>query len=153
MSSKNLPQLYSSLHSFTGQTLPDDCRTRLANLLWMMSGMFLSGSVQLNHIARKTPLRAKKLSTVKRFSRFLDNPRVRTRVWYDPFARWMLQSAGSGGQVHLIIDATRVAFGFRGLSATLKYLQYRDKVQNQLATNQATSAGKIGVWASIGGVS
>jgi DDE family transposase len=121
MSSKNLPQLYSSLHRFIGQTLADDCRTRLANLLWMMSGMFLSGSVQLNHMARKTPLRAKKLSTVKRFSRFLDNPMIRTRVWYDPFARWMLQSASSGGQVHLIIDATRVAFGFRLVMVSVAY--------------------------------
>jgi len=121
MSSVALPQLYSSLHRFVGQTLPDRCESRLANLLWMMCGIFLSRSVQMNHIARKSPLRAKKLSTVKRFSRFLDNQQVRTRAWYDPFAHWMVQSAASGGKVHLIMDSTRIAFGFRLIMVSVAY--------------------------------
>ena len=121
MSTPSLPQLYSSLQQFIEQTIPDSCRTRIVNLLWMMSGMFLSGSVQLNHMARKTPLRAKKLSTVKRFSRFLDNPQVEVGIWYEPFARWLLQSARSGGQVHLIIDATKVAFSYRLVMLSIAY--------------------------------
>lgn len=121
MSSIPLPHLYSSLRIFIQQTLADDCETRLTNLLWMMCGLFLSRSVQLNHIARKMPSRAKKLSTVKRFSRFLDNSLVRTRLWYDPFARWMAQSAGSGGQVHLIVDTTKIAFGFRLVMVSVAY--------------------------------
>jgi hypothetical protein len=121
MSSQSLPQLYSSLQQFIEQTLQDQCRTRLANLMWMMSGIFLSGSVQLNHIARKLPLRAKKLSTVKRFSRFLDNPEVDVGVWYEPFARRLLQSVASGGQVHLIIDTTKVAFGYRLVMLSVAY--------------------------------
>jgi hypothetical protein len=121
MSSVTLPQLYSSLSTFVRQTLPDPCETRVANLLWMMYGIFLSGSVHLNHIARKMPSRAKKLSTVKRFSRFLDNPAVRPRIWYDPFARWMLYSASSRGSVHLIMDSTRIAFGFRLIMVSIAY--------------------------------
>ena len=121
MSTQSLPQLYSSLQQFIGQTLPDQCRTRVANVLWMMSGIFLSGSVQLNHMARKVPLRAKKLSTVKRFRRFLDNEQVQARVWYEPFARWLLASAGSGGQIHLIIDATKVAFNYRLVMLSVAY--------------------------------
>ena len=121
MSTQNLPQLYSSLQQFIEQTLPDKCRTRVANLLWMMSVIFLSRSVHLSHIARKTPLRAKKLSTVKRFSRYLDNPQVEAGVWYEPFARWLLHSAGSGGQIHLIIDATKVAFGYRLVMLSVAY--------------------------------
>lgn len=121
MSSISLPRLYSSLHTFVLQTLPDECDTRLTNLLFMMMGLFLSRSVQLNHIARKIPSRAKKLSTVKRFSRFLDNPVVRTRAWYDPFARWMLLSAASGGKVHLIIDSSKIAFGFRLMMVSVAY--------------------------------
>src|SRR5574341_2166292 len=113
MPSLPFPHLYGSLHRFIQQTLPDDCPTRLTHLLWMLCGIFLSGSVQLNHLARQTPSRAKKLSTVKRFSRFLDNPQVKVRAWYDPFARWMLLSAASGGQVHLLIDSSKIAFGFR----------------------------------------
>jgi hypothetical protein len=44
------------------QRIPDECDTRLTNLIWLMMGMFQSGSVQLNLVARKTPVRAKKLS-------------------------------------------------------------------------------------------
>lgn len=121
MFKSNLPQLYSSLQQYIGQTLADECRTRVANLLWMMSGIFLSRSVHLEHMARKTPLRAKKLSTVKRFSRFLDNPEVEARAWYEPFGRHLLQSAGSSGQVHLIIDATKVAFSHRLVMLSVAY--------------------------------
>jgi len=121
MSSPSLPQLYSSLHKFVGQTVPDRCERRLTNLLWMMCGIFLSRSVQVSHIARKMPSRAKKLSTVKRFSRFLANPAVRVRAWYDPFARWMLHSAASSGKVHLILDSTRIAFGFRLIIVSVAY--------------------------------
>jgi hypothetical protein len=86
-----------------------------------MFGVFLSRSVQLNHIARKMPSRAKKLSTVKRFSRFLDNPAVRSRAWYEPFAHWMLISAASSGRVHLILDSTCIAFGFRLVMVSVAY--------------------------------
>jgi len=59
-----------------------------------MMGMFQSRSVQLNLVARKTPVRAKKLSLVKRFERFLNNPAVRVREWYHPFAEGLLAAAG-----------------------------------------------------------
>jgi hypothetical protein len=121
MPSMNLPQLYSSLQRFIVQTLPDRCETRLANVLFMMRGLFLARSVQLDHIARKMPSRAKKLSSVKRFRRFLDNPMVRVREWFDPFARWTLVSAASGGKVHLLIDSTKIAFGFRLVMVSVAY--------------------------------
>ena len=121
LSSIGLSQLYSSLHTFILQTLPDSCDTRLANLLFMMRGLFLARSVQLDHIARKMPSRAKKLSSVKRFRRFLDNPLVRVRAWYDPFARWTLLSPARGGAVHLIIDSTKSAFGFRLVMVSVAY--------------------------------
>jgi hypothetical protein len=121
MPSIGLPQLYSSLHTFILQTLPDRCDTRLTNLLFMMGGLFLSRSVQLDHIARKMPSRAKKLSSVKRFRRFLDNPLVQVRAWFDPFARWMVLSAASGGAVHLIMDSTKIAFGFRLVMVSVAY--------------------------------
>src|ERR1051325_10241125 len=121
MKTISLPQLYSSLQQFIVQTLPVSCDTRLANLLFMMRGLFLSRSVQLDHIARKMPSRAKKQSSVKRFRRFLDNPLVRVREWYDPFARWILLSVASGGAIHLIIDSTKIAFGFRLVMVSVAY--------------------------------
>jgi hypothetical protein len=121
MPSVTIPHLYRSLHSYLLQRIPDDCDTRLANLIYLMMGMFQSRSVQLNLVARKTPIRAKKLSIVKRLARFLDNPAVRVRDWYHPFAALLLGSAGTAGQVHLIIDASKVAFGFRLVMVSLAY--------------------------------
>jgi hypothetical protein len=121
MRSVPIPQLYGSLHGYLLQRIPDACDTRLTNLIFLMMGIFQSRSVQLNLIARKTPIRAKKLSIVKRLARFLDNPAVRVRDWYHPFAEMLLSSAGAAGQVHLIIDASKVAFGFRLVMVSVAY--------------------------------
>jgi len=121
MRSVPIPHLYRSLHTYLLQRIPDDCDTRLTNLIYLMMGIFQSGSVQLNLVARKTPIRAKKLSIVKRLARFLDNRHVRVRDWYHPFAEVLLRSAAAGGQVHLVIDATKVAFGFRLVMVSVAY--------------------------------
>jgi hypothetical protein len=113
MTSLSLPQLYRSLQRFIAPTLPDSCETRLASLLFMMGGLFLARSMHLDHSARKLPSRAKKLSSIRRFRRFLDNPLVRVREGFDPFAPWTLLAAASGGAVHLISDSPKIAFGFR----------------------------------------
>lgn len=116
-----IPEMYRSLHDYLLQRIVDDCDTRLTNLILLMMGIFQSRSVQLNVVARKTPVRAKKLSIVKRLARFLDNHAVRVRPWYDPSAQDVLQAAASAGQVHLIIDASKVAFGFRLLMVSVAY--------------------------------
>ena len=121
MRSLPIPQLYRSLHLYLLQCIPDDCDTRLANLIYLMMGIFQSRSVHLHIVARKTPIRAKKLSIVKRFQRFLENPAVRVRQWYHPFAQPLLLSAANAGHIHLIIDASKVAFGFRLLMVSLAY--------------------------------
>lgn len=121
MPSMPIPQLYRSLHLYLLQRIPDDCDTRLTNLIFMMMGMFQARSVQLNLIARKTPIRAKKLSIVKRLARFLDNKAVQVRAWYQPCAETLLRSAASAGTVHLIIDTTKVAFGFRLVMVSVAY--------------------------------
>lgn len=121
MRSIPIPQLYRSLHEYLMQRIPDECDTRLTNLIFLMMGIFQSRSVQLNWVARKTPIRAQKLSIVKRLTRFLDNGAVRVREWYHPFAETLLASAANAGQVYLIIDATRVAFGFRLIMVSLAY--------------------------------
>jgi hypothetical protein len=120
-----IPHLYRSLHEYLMQRIPDECETRLTNLIFLMMGIFQSSSVQLNLVARKTPIRAQKLSIVKRLARFLDNGAVRVRQWYHPFAETLLHSAANAGQVRLIIDATKVAFGFRLVMVSLAYRRRR----------------------------
>src|SRR5215204_5085048 len=112
MPSVPISHLYRSLHTYLMQQIPDDCDTRLANLIYLMMGIFRAKEVQLPLIARTIPIRADKWSIVKRFERFLKNPAVEVREWYRPFAEPLLKSAASAGTVHLIIDATKVAFGF-----------------------------------------
>jgi Transposase DDE domain len=121
MRSISIPTLYSSLHQYVVQSLPDSCESRLTNLLFLMLGMCHAHSVQLNPIACHVPLRAKKLSIVKRFERFLDNPAVRVRQWYHPFMQTLLHSAASGGTVHLLMDTPKVAFGFRLVMVSVAY--------------------------------
>src|SRR5260221_12462267 len=116
-----IPRLYSSFHEYVMQRIPDECETRSMNLIWLMLGVFQSRSVQLNLVARKVPVRAKKLSLVKRFGRFLDNAAVRVRSWYDPFVRPLLRAAASTGQVRLIMDASKVSHGYRLLMGGLAY--------------------------------
>ena len=121
MLSMPIPHLYRSLHNHLLQRIPDPCDTRLTNLIYLMMGMFLAGSVQLPKIARKLPLRQQKLSVVKRLSRFLDNPAVRPRKWYAPIARQLLLDAGQSGEIRLIIDCSKVAFGFRLVMVAVAY--------------------------------
>jgi hypothetical protein len=71
-----LPQLYRSLYSELVKVVPDECESRLKNLVYLMIGIVLGRSVQLGRIAAYVPLRVKKLSIVRRLERFLDNPGV-----------------------------------------------------------------------------
>ena len=121
MRSMPIPELYRTLHKYLMPRISDECDSRLTNLIWLMMGMFLSSSVQLNLVARKVPLRVQKLSIVKRLARFLDNGAVRVRAWYEPTARMLLQAAGSAGQIRLIIDASKVSQGHRLLMVSLAY--------------------------------
>ena len=80
----NNPQLYGKWRKWLMQLIPDRCETRLANLLLLM-GLYQSKSVHLNLIAGKLPIRSKKLSMVKRLSRFLQNNAVEVVNWYAPW--------------------------------------------------------------------
>jgi hypothetical protein len=103
------------------QRIPDECESRLTNLIWLMMGIFQARSVQMKLAARKVPIRAKQLSIVTRFGRFLSNGQVRVREWYYPFASGMLRLAAVGGPIRLIIDASKVSAGHRLLMVSLAY--------------------------------
>jgi len=103
------------------QLIPDDCATRLSNLVWLMVGIFESQSVHLSVIARKLPIQAKKLSLAKRLERFVSNPAVDVVKWYHPWASWLIRSASSGGMVHLVIDSTKVSANHRQIMVAVAY--------------------------------
>jgi hypothetical protein len=117
----NRLQLYRIWRERLAQLAPDDCNSRLTNMVMLVVGLFQAESVHLNLIARKMPVRAKKESLVRRLRRFLDNGAMRVREWYDPIATWLITAAGAAGALHLIIDGTKVGFGHQLLMVAIAY--------------------------------
>lgn len=115
------PALYRSLYTRLIELLPQECDSRVTNLVFLMMGIFLAKQVQTGVIASKVPVRAKRPSIVRRLERFLDNPAVRVRAWYKPVAVGLLQAARTSGQVRLIIDATKVSFHHQLLMVAVAY--------------------------------
>jgi len=66
--------------------------TQVRNFVWLTVGIYQSRSVHLSRIAGKIPGPAKSVSTTRRLSRFLENPAIRVREWYEPIAREWLQA-------------------------------------------------------------
>ncbi len=105
-------QLYHTWFQRVRQMWPVERRTRLRNLVWLMVGIYQSRSVHLSKVAGKIPGPAKLLSAVRRLSRFLDNPAVQVRDWYEPIAReWLAYMAETAGEIRLIADGSKVGFG------------------------------------------
>jgi hypothetical protein len=101
-------KLYGIWNALLAQWLTDPCRTRRANLIWLIVGLYLGGRVQASAIVKHWAVRAKAVSLTRRLSRFLDNGAVRPAVWYRPVARHLL-ARWAGQTLTLIIDASRVS--------------------------------------------
>jgi len=114
-------QSYGKWQAMLTQLIPDNCNSRLTNLVLLIVGIFEAKSVYLSVIAREIPIRAKKLSLAKRFERFVDNTAVEVERWYHPWASWLIQSASSGGTVHLVIDSTKVTAHHRQIMVAVAY--------------------------------
>jgi hypothetical protein len=118
--STNLP-LYHEVLEQLCQWLPSERITRLRNMALLLVGMQQAGGIHLSLIVRKWPgIDSKEMSLVNRLRRFLNNHRVRTRLWYEPLLRLILES-WSGQEIRLIIDCTKVGFNFRLLTISLAY--------------------------------
>jgi hypothetical protein len=101
--------LYSIWHQRILQLRPKERLTRVRVLAWLITAIFQGHSVQLGPIASKIRSDADSASIVRRLSRFLDNPAVRVREWYEPIARdWLASAAGTLGEIRLIADGTKV---------------------------------------------
>ena len=104
--------LYRIWRERLSQLIPEDCkyhRYRLTNMLLLVVGIYKARSVHLSLIARQVPIRVRKLSLERRLRRFMDNAAIRVRDWYRPIAVTLLIAASSAGQVHLLIDSTKVS--------------------------------------------
>ena len=102
------------------QWLPQERITRLRNLALLLLGLQLSGAIHLPLIVRTWPLPGKIPSLTNRLRRFLDNPHVSVRDWYQPLAQQLAQSFASK-EIRLIIDCTKVGFNHRLLTIAIAY--------------------------------
>jgi len=101
---------------------PEQRITQVRNFVWLMIGIYQSRSVYLSRIAGKIPGQAKLPSVVQRLSRFLDNPAIQVREWYEPIARqWLEAQFATLGEIHLIVDGTKIGFGHQLLMIALAY--------------------------------
>jgi len=101
---------------------PQQRITQIRNFVWLLVGIYQSRSVHLSKIAGQVSGPAKLLSTTRRLRRFLSNPAVRVREWYEPLARqWLNAQWRSLKEIRLIVDGTKVGFGHQLLMVALAY--------------------------------
>jgi len=101
---------------------PNERKTRVRNFAWLMIGIYESRSVYLSRIAGKIPSQAKRTSITRRLRRFLDNPAIRVREWYEPLARqWLQAQCESLQEIRLIVDGTKVGFAHQLLMISIAY--------------------------------
>ena len=101
---------------------PNERVTRLRNFVWLIVGIYQSRSVHLSKVAGKIPGLANLVSITRRLSRFLDNPAVRVRDWYEPIAsRWIQSQWHCLKEIRLIVDGTKIGFGHQLLMVSLAY--------------------------------
>lgn len=115
-------QMYGTWIHRICELRPNQRITQVRNFVWLVVGIFHSRSVQLGRVAGKVLGQAKNLSTVRRLSRFLDNPAIQARDWYEPIARqWLAAQFRWMGEIRLIVDGTKVGFGHQLLMISLAY--------------------------------
>ena len=88
----SINHLYHTWFNRIEQLRPGERVTRLSNLAWLLVGICRSKSVHLSKVALQIPGEANTPSITRRLSRFLDNPAIRVREWYEPVARDVLQA-------------------------------------------------------------
>lgn len=115
-------QLYDTWILRIQEMRPGQRITQVRNFVWLLIGIHQSRSVTLSSVAGKIPGTVKLLSTVRRLSRFLDNPAIRVRSWYAPIARrWLEAQFQHLGEIRLLVDGTKVGSRHQLLIVCLAY--------------------------------
>jgi len=115
-------RLYDTWKRRIMELRPEQRITQIRSFVWLIVGIYQSRSVNLSRIAGKVPGPAKLLSTTRRLSRLLANPAIRVREWYEPIAReWLERQWHNAGEIHLIVDGTKIGFGHQLLIVCLAY--------------------------------
>src|SRR5947207_14990564 len=101
-------RVYSKLYLRLAQLWSNECDSRIVNMVYLLMGIWGARSVQTGRIAAHVPVKAKKMSIMRRLERFLSNGAVRVRKWYEPIASGIIAAASVIGELHLVLDTTKV---------------------------------------------
>lgn len=114
-------QIYHTILDAICQWHAGERITRLRNMALLLMGLVQGHGIHLSQIVEQWPgIEATEESLVNRLRRFLDNPAVVVRVWYEPIVRHLLQ-VFAGQELRLIIDCSKVGFHHRILTVSLAY--------------------------------
>lgn len=115
-------QLYDTWKKRIMELRPGQRITQVRAFVWLLIGIYLSRAVCISKVACKVPGAAKLPSITRRLSRLLDNPAIRVRTWYEPIARhWLETQQRCMGEIHLIVDGTRIGCGHQLLMVAMAY--------------------------------
>lgn len=101
-------------------TLHEEDNAHLTTLALMVTGLFFGRHVQLWMIALWCPWEVQLLSTVRRFERFVADPRVDVYAIFEPFV-WAMAASLGNETAYLIIDCTQAGPKCRALVIGLAY--------------------------------
>jgi hypothetical protein len=112
--------LYDTLFSILRKAHPHEDARRLRVCVWAVVGLLVEKTISLPLIALAMGSTAKAASRIRRLRRFLANPRVDVRVYYDALVRGAL-AEWAGQRMDLILDTTTVAGRLVILRVSLVY--------------------------------
>ena len=98
--------LWFNLREILVNIYEDPKDTAINTLSLMVMSLLLAGNVQLPALAVWAPVDAQVTSIVRRFERFLSNPKISVRQYFAPFVLAMYISLGTN-TAYLLIDCTK----------------------------------------------
>ncbi len=112
--------LYDTLFSVVRKAQPHEDARRLRVFVWAVVGLLIEKTISLPLIALAIVSTAQAASRVRRVRRFLANPHVSVRAYYDVLIRGALAD-WAGEKMALILDTTTVAGRLCILRVSLVY--------------------------------
>jgi hypothetical protein len=103
---------------------------RVANLVWAVVGLCLTGTIRLEAWSEVIESRAQyAASRVRRFARFLHNKAIDPKAWYKPVIQSVLKEWSGGSRLYIVLDTTalppfvliRVSLIYRGRAIPLAW--------------------------------
>jgi hypothetical protein len=112
--------LYDTLFPVLRKAHPHEDARRLRIFVWAVVGLLFEKTISLPLLAEAIVSTAKAASRIRRLRRFLANPRVCVRAYYDALVRGAL-AEWAGQTMELVLDTTTVAGRLVILRVSLVY--------------------------------